>query len=48
MNRYITLLGIVLAVLAVVFSLANIITGSIVLLLAAAVVLVGIGSITGQ
>lgn len=47
MNRYLTLLGIILAVLAVVFVLANLIPGSVILLLAAAVVLVGVGSLTG-
>lgn len=48
MNRVITLIGIILAVLAAVFSLANIITGSLVLILAAAIILIGVGVVTGM
>jgi phosphatidylserine synthase len=48
MNRYLTMLGIVLAVLAAVFQLANILTSAIILILIAAVILIGVGVITGQ
>jgi hypothetical protein len=47
-NRVITMIGVILAVLAAVFSIANIITGSVIVILAAAVVLIGIGVITGM
>jgi hypothetical protein len=40
--------GILLAVLAIVFQLASIIPGSVLLILCAAVILIGVGSITGQ
>jgi len=46
-NRYLTLLGIILAVLALVFQLASIIPGSVLLILAAAVILIGVGNLTG-
>jgi hypothetical protein len=48
MNRYITLLGVILAVLALIFQLAGILASSVVLILCAAVIIIGIGSMTGM
>jgi hypothetical protein len=48
MTRYITLLGVILAVLALIFQLAGILASSVLLILAAAVIVIGIGSITGM
>ena len=48
MQRHLTLLGVILAVLAIVFQLASIIPGSVLLILCVAVILVGVGSLTGQ
>lgn len=48
MNRYITLLGIVLAVLAAVFQLVSLLPSAVLFLVIAAIILIGIGSITGQ
>lgn len=48
MNRYVTLLGILIAVIVVIFSVANVAEDMLFLLLAGAVVLIGIGSITGH
>jgi hypothetical protein len=42
------MLGVVLALLAAVFSLASIVPGSVLIILCAAVILIGVGSITGQ
>ena len=48
MNRYLTILGIVLAVLALVFQLASIATAGIEYLQDAAIIAIGVGVITGQ
>jgi hypothetical protein len=48
MDRIVTILGIILAVLAAVFSLASLVTAFVPLMLAAAVVLVGVGVVTGR
>jgi hypothetical protein len=48
MNRFLTLLGVLLAVLVVVFQLAGLITGSLVLVLAASIILIGAGILTGM
>lgn len=48
MTRYITLLGVILAVLALIFQLAGILSSAIVLILIAAVIVIGVGVITGQ
>jgi hypothetical protein len=48
MTRYISLLGVILAVLALIFQLAGILGSAIVLILCAAVIVVGIGVITGM
>lgn len=45
--RYMTLLGILMGVLAIIFQLAGIGGAAVVLLPAAGVVAVGIGSLTG-
>jgi hypothetical protein len=48
MNRIITLIGVVLAVLAAVLHLANIAPGSMDLLQDAAIIAVGVGVLTGN
>jgi phosphatidylserine synthase len=48
MTRYITLLGVILAVLALIFHLASILTSAVLLIVIAAVIVIGIGVITGQ
>jgi hypothetical protein len=48
LTRYITLLGVILAVLALIFQLAGILASSVLLILCAAVIIIGIGVITGQ
>lgn len=48
MTRYITLLGIILAVLALIFQLAGILASSVLLIAIAAIIVIGIGVITGQ
>jgi phosphatidylserine synthase len=48
MNRYVTLLGVILAVLALIFQLASILSSAVLLILIAAVIIIGIGSITGM
>jgi len=47
MNRYVTLLAVLLAFLAAAFSVAGIMSESLLLFLAVSVILVGVGSLTG-
>jgi len=47
MARYLTLLGVVLAILALIFQLGSFMASAVIFLLCAAVVLIGIGVITG-
>lgn len=48
MSRPLTIIGIIIAVLAGIFQIASLIPALIPLLMCLAIILIGIGSVTGQ